>query len=106
MMDEMPPSGRVFLALGAALLAIGAVLFGLGAFSWLAAVAIGLFLIAQGLIARAVASPLHRLGIGLLLTAGFLVLGAGVATPLLWVALATLVLGAAALAAALTRSAG
>lgn len=105
-MDEMPPSGRVFLTLGAALLTIGAGLFALGAFSWLAAVALGLFFIAQGLIARAIAPPLPRLGIGLLLSAVFLVLGASVATQVLWVALATLVLGAAVLAASLTRSAG
>ncbi len=102
-MDEMPLTARLFLVLGVALVAIGAALYALGSFGWLAAVAIGLFLIAQGLIARAVVSPLTRLGIGLLLTAGFLALAAGVATPLLWVALVTLVSGAGVLGAALTR---
>lgn len=99
-MDEMPLAARVFLVLGAALIGIGTVLFALGAFSWLAVVAIGSFFVAQGLIARAIRSPMPRLGIGLLLTAGFLFFTAGVATPLLWVALATLVLGAGALGAA------
>ena len=103
MMDEMPLSGRVFLTLGAGLVAIGAGLFAMGAFSSLAAVALGLFFIAQGLVARAVVSPLLRLGIGLLLTAPFLALAAGGATPLLWVALVTLVLGAGVLGAALRQ---
>lgn len=99
----VPLTARVFLILGVALVAIGAPLYALGSFAWLAAVAIGLFLIALGLIARAIVSPLPRLGVGLLLTAGFLALAAGVATPLLWVALVTLVLAAGVLAASLTR---
>jgi hypothetical protein len=104
MMAEMPFTARVFLVLGAGLLAIGGVLFALGSFGWLAAAALGLFFIAQGLIARAIAPPLPRLGIGLLLTAVFVYLGAGVATPLLWVALATAVLAVGVLGgAALTR---
>ena len=99
----MPLTARVFLVIGVALVAIGAPLYALGSFGWLAAVAIGLFLIAPGLIARAIVSPLPRLGTGLLLTAGFLAPAASVATPLLWVALVTLMLGAGVLGAALTR---
>lgn len=53
----MPPSAVVFLALGTLLLLIGAVLRALGSFAYVGAIAIGLFFVAAGLIARAVRSP-------------------------------------------------
>lgn len=82
----VPVMARLFLGLGVALVVIGTALLALRSFGGFAAVATGLFLIAQGLIGCVAASPPHRLGMGLLLSAGFLALSAGVATPLLWIA--------------------
>lgn len=103
-MDEMPLSGRVFLALAAVLLALGAVLFVLGSFAWLAAASLGIFFLAQAQISRTIRSPLPRLGVALALTGAFLYLYASVMSPLQVPALAVLLGGALLLVVSLARA--
>lgn len=100
----MPPSGRVFLAIGAGLLTIGAGLFALGSFAWLAIVSLGVFFLAQAQIARTIRSPLLRLGITLVLTGAFLYLYASVMSPLQVPALAILLGGALVLVYSMARA--
>lgn len=104
MMNEMPLSGRVFLALAAVLLALGAVLFALGSFAWLAIASLGIFFLAQAQIARTIRSPLPRLGITLVLAGAFLYLYASVMSPLQGPALAVLLGGALLLVVSLARA--
>jgi hypothetical protein len=104
MMDEMPLSARVFIGVGAALLAIGAVLFALGSFASVAIFSLGIFFLAQAMIARVIRDPFRRLGAALLVTGGFLYLYASVMSPLQVPALAILVGGALVLVYSLARA--
>lgn len=97
MMDRMPLSARVFLGVSALLLAAGAVLMVLGSFAGIGVASLGIFFLAQGLIARAVRPPLRRLGAVLVTMGLFLYLWAGVMTLLVPVALGLLAGGAIAL---------
>lgn len=104
MMDEMPLSSRVFLAISATLLVLGAVLLVLGSFAWLAVASLGILFLAQAQIARTVRDPVRRLAVSLVVTGGYLYLYASVMSPLQVPALAVLLGGALLLAFSLARA--
>jgi len=104
MMDEMPVSARVFIGIGAALLAIGAVLFALGSFASVAIFSLGIFFLAQAMIARAIREPFRRFGAALLATGALLYLYASVMSPLQVPALAILLGGALVVVYSLARA--